>query len=80
MQSGLYREDDTHHTQDYVIVARILEAGKELGWLRRRLLARRCERVFGDFNTELAQYIPPQSDSTSWQMAPIIAPLAAIME
>ena len=39
---------------DHAVVARLLRAAEPLTWWRRRLVARRCRRIFGSYWTDLA--------------------------
>lgn len=54
-------DDGTSHLDDHTTVAAILIAARGLSKMRRRLVERRCRRIFGRYWVDLALYYPSAS-------------------
>lgn len=72
MLPGLGREPQTAQMADYETVSRVLAAAADLPGWRRRLVLRRCRRVFGRYWTDLAELSPADPSSLGSIVAPVL--------
>ncbi len=70
MNRGLQRGPATAQLDDHRLVSGILAASSDLPWWRRRLVERRCRRVFGDHWTDLARDWPYDPSSVGAALGP----------